>query len=230
MERLSFYIDKKITYVQVERTSNKNMYIKVKDEKVVVYAPKKVSLQTINDFVSKHIDSFIKYIEESKMNKLYSINEKFIFLNGKKYSFNVLTGFNESTIKVSKNNVYIQCKTGSNEEIEIAIKTYLKDFLLKYISKHCNDFEEMMNVPHHTFKVSYKSSNWGVNYVNKRRIILSSRLSHYSNEVIKYVIIHELAHHFFPHHQSNFWNLVKKYIPNYKELRDKLKSNKSMEE
>ena len=159
MERLSFYIDKKITYVQVLRTSNKNMYLKIKDEKIIVSAPHKLSLDEINSFVSQHINSFNKYIQQSKANRLYSINDKFVFLNGTKYSFDVLTGFSRSSLKVLENKVYIHCKSGSDEEIIRAIKGYLKKYLINYCSLNQETIEKKMNVAHHDLSFRYKSSN-----------------------------------------------------------------------
>ena len=230
MERLSFYIDKKITYVQVLRTSNKNMYLKIKDEKIIVSAPHKLSLDEINNFVSQHINSFNKYIQQSNANRLYSINDKFVFLIGTKYSFDVLTGFSRSSLKVLENKVYIHCKSGSDEEIIRAIKGYLKKYLINYCSLNQEAIEKKMNVAHHDLSFRYKSSNWGVNYINKKKIILSTRLSHFSDEVIYYVLVHELAHYFYPNHQKEFWALVQKHCPDYKNLRKKLKANKSMDE
>jgi predicted metal-dependent hydrolase len=33
--------------------------------------------------------------------------------------------------------------------------------------------------------------------------------------VIAYVVVHELAHIRHKHHQRDFWNLVKRYMPDY---------------
>ncbi|MCK5945992.1 MAG: hypothetical protein KAG04_01835, partial [Mycoplasmataceae bacterium] len=66
MKRLSFYVDKKIHYVDIERTKNKNMYLKVKNGEIVVSASKLTSERTIHKFVSLHIKKFVEYVEKQK--------------------------------------------------------------------------------------------------------------------------------------------------------------------
>ena len=40
---------------------------------------------------------------------------------------------------------------------------------------------------------------------------------------LDYVIVHELSHFKYHNHQSDFWTLVGKYYPKYKEARKMLK-------
>ena len=42
-------------------------------------------------------------------------------------------------------------------------------------------------------------------------------------DVIQYIIVHELAHIKHKHHQKSFWKLVEKYIPDYKQHVTELK-------
>jgi len=42
--------------------------------------------------------------------------------------------------------------------------------------------------------------------------------------VIQYIIVHELAHIRYKNHQKEFWRLVEKYMPNYKEMQRELKN------
>jgi len=43
-------------------------------------------------------------------------------------------------------------------------------------------------------------------------------------DVIQYIIVHELAHIKHKHHQKSFWNLVEKYLPDYKQHVTELKN------
>ncbi|RCT49902.1 M48 family peptidase, partial [Ureaplasma urealyticum] len=43
---------------------------------------------------------------------------------------------------------------------------------------------------------------------------LSYFLVHYDQEIIQYVVIHELAHIKYQHHQNSFWDFVLKYCKN----------------
>jgi predicted metal-dependent hydrolase len=75
-------------------------------------------------------------------------------------------------------------------------------------------------------KLKYTTSNWG-SCSSTGNINLSSRLLFSPQEVIDYVIIHELAHTYEMNHSSRFWDLVRKAMPDYKEKEKWLKVNRA---
>ncbi|MCI5082193.1 MAG: M48 family metallopeptidase [Saprospiraceae bacterium] len=64
--------------------------------------------------------------------------------------------------------------------------------------------------------LKYNSSNWG-SCSSKRNINLSTRLLLAPDEVMDYVIIHELAHLIEMNHSARFWKLVADAMPDYKQ-------------
>ena len=42
---------------------------------------------------------------------------------------------------------------------------------------------------------------------------------------LDYVIVHELSHFIHFNHSKEFWNLVNKYCPRYKQIKKELKEN-----
>lgn len=66
---------------------------------------------------------------------------------------------------------------------------------------------------------------WGSCSSNKN-ITINLKLVDKSDEEIKYVVLHELCHLKYMNHSDKFWNLVEKYMPNYKDIRKKLKYNR----
>lgn len=57
----------------------------------------------------------------------------------------------------------------------------------------------------------------------KNSISFSYLLMRHSIEVIDYVVLHELAHTKHHNHGKQFWNLIEKYMPDFKVRRDLLK-------
>jgi predicted metal-dependent hydrolase len=51
------------------------------------------------------------------------------------------------------------------------------------------------------------------------------RLFFAPENVVNYVLLHELAHLKHPNHSKKFWDLVEKVCPNYKEYEVWLKQN-----
>ena len=65
-------------------------------------------------------------------------------------------------------------------------------------------------------RLRYNRSNWG-SCSNTGNISLSTRLLLAPQEVIDYVIVHELAHISEFNHSDNFWSLVEEALPGYKQ-------------
>lgn len=65
-------------------------------------------------------------------------------------------------------------------------------------------------------RLKYNHSNWG-SCSSKGNINLSTRLLFAPDEVIDYVIIHELAHRIEMNHSPRFWKLVSEAMPDYEE-------------
>lgn len=54
-------------------------------------------------------------------------------------------------------------------------------------------------------------------------INFSFRLCLYPPEVIDYIVVHELAHMIELNHSPRFWNIVEKYIPNYRQIKSRFR-------
>ncbi|MBO5478319.1 MAG: M48 family metallopeptidase [Clostridia bacterium] len=63
---------------------------------------------------------------------------------------------------------------------------------------------------------------WG-SCSSSKNITINRKLICYSQNAIRYVILHELCHLKYMNHSKDFWNLVATYMPNYKEAKKELK-------
>ncbi len=74
---------------------------------------------------------------------------------------------------------------------------------------------ELMGVDFQSVSVSSAKTRWGsCSYDNKIRY--SFRLLYVPQEMIEYVIVHELTHTKHKNHSPAFWEEVEKYVPDYK--------------
>jgi len=76
--------------------------------------------------------------------------------------------------------------------------------------------EQYFRQPIRDVRLKYNHSNWG-SCSSTGNINLSTRLLFAPQEVIDYVIIHELAHRIEPNHSPRFWAQVAQAMPNYKD-------------
>ena len=58
---------------------------------------------------------------------------------------------------------------------------------------------------------------------SNKNITINLKLAKKEEEVIEYVIVHEMCHLKYMNHSKEFWRLVENYIPEYKKYRASLK-------
>jgi predicted metal-dependent hydrolase len=78
--------------------------------------------------------------------------------------------------------------------------------------------------PVNSVNLKFNRSNWG-SCSTKSNLNLSTCLLFAPEDVIDYVIIHELAHLIEMNHSHRFWALVENAMPDYKEKEKWLKDN-----
>ncbi len=223
MKSMNFLFKNKVYKVLIKRSKIKNLYLRVKNGNIIASVPRLVSKKLIKEFVEKNIESCVNHLEKIKSNFLYSTGQKFIFLREEKHQILILKGFKNNGYKIIDDNLYLETKNGTKSEVEKLIKEILEIITFNYVFKKIPFFEQKMNLQKHDFKVSYRKSYWGKNFINKNKILFSSNLSHLKEELTDYIIVHELTHNIFPNHSKDFWKIVEKYKPNFKELNKKLK-------
>ncbi len=73
-------------------------------------------------------------------------------------------------------------------------------------------------------KLRYNYSKWG-SCSSNQVISLSTRLIFAPQEVVDYVIVHELAHLIEMNHSSRFWSIIEEIIPDYRDQEKWLREN-----
>lgn len=196
--------------VEIIKKNNRNTYIRVKNGKVLVTTNYLTSKNSIMKLINDNIDTIKKMIDKDK--KRLDKQEEFYYF-GKKYD--LIYGFNE--IEFSDNKIYANNSRDFKKYLDKEIVRIYKERLDYWY----NVFEEDIPVPN--LKIRNMTSRWGVCNIKNHNVTLNYQLSKYDSSCLDYVIVHELSHFIHPNHSRDFWSLVGKYYPKYKECRKMLK-------
>ena len=199
-------IDGKYYDVDIIKKNNKNTYVRVKNGRIVVTTNYLTSKNSIIKLIMDNKDSIISMID--KDSKRMDKNENFYYF-GKKYD--VIYGFRD--IDISDDKIYVYDK----KSLDKYISKNIVDIYLERLNYWYNMFEEDIPVPN--LKIRKMTSRWGVCNIKNHNVTLNYQLSKYDICCLDYVIVHELSHFIHPNHSRDFWNLVSKYYPRYKECR-----------
>ena len=100
----------------------------------------------------------------------------------------------------------------------------LKRKLLELLSIMTRNLEkEMQIIKPYKIRVKKMSSRYGSNSLKSHALSFQFELVYFSYDIIRSVVVHELAHEFQRNHGPKFYDIVYKYCPNYWELKSKLK-------
>ena len=197
----------------INRKNNKNTYLRVDENlNIVISTGYFVTKNRLQKFIDSNEKAILKMIDRQK--------EK----NNRKKAFRYLG--NEYEIIYDKNykGVEINDKKIVAPDEKTLKKWYNKEtreLFLERLKVNYNRFDE--EIPFPNLRIRTMKTRWGVCNIKTRTVTLNSLLMEYSTEKLDYVIVHELSHLIYFNHSKDFWNLVSKYVPNYKQIRKELK-------
>lgn len=109
------------------------------------------------------------------------------------------------------------------------IRHFYKREAVKILSERLQYWSEQMNLRPSQVKFREQRTRWGS--CSSRKVInLNWRLIVFPQEIIDYVIVHELAHLEHMNHSDRFWSLVEKHLANYAVLMRTLRQSQNLVE
>ena len=116
---------------------------------------------------------------------------------------------------------YMPPNLSSAQIKEICIKTYRR-LARAHITSSVAQIAAHMGVTPASVKINSAKTRWG-SCSARRGLNFSWRLVMAADDVIDYVVVHELAHIFEMNHSAKFWAIVEQVLPDYKQRQAKLK-------
>ena len=200
-----------LTDYQLIRSKRKSLSIQIDHSgAIVVRAPIRLDKLVIESF----INSKKKWIEK-KQNLIlsrgkisYEDGEMFYYL-GKKYPLEI--ALNDKPSVDFDGEKFLLSGDGKSN-----LLAFYKDQFIKIVQPRIEYFSKKFDFKYSNVRYRKQKTVWGScgpkNDINLNYLLIMSPIS-----VIDYVLIHELCHTKIKNHSSQFWNLVEKTMPNYKE-------------
>lgn len=199
--------------IKIIRKNIKHTYIRVKDGNIIVTTNYLTPKIYINSLIKNNIKNIEKMVVQDLKKQEKETN---FYLFGQKY--NIIYDNNINKLIIQEDNLI----TKNQEQLDKYINELIKKNFSSRLEYWFNKFEEDIPIPN--LKVRKMKTRWGVCNTKNNNITLNYYLYKYDLKCLDYVIVHELSHFIEGNHSKNFWKIVEKYYPNYKEIRKKLKS------
>ena len=221
------------------RNYKSSRYLKMYFKADVLYIskPKYVSMKTTMAFIKENEEYiYKKYTAINKNNDLklkkWETGESFSY-KGEKYTIESKnTNENKIQIDFNEENKVIHLlypfnliETNRKAYIDKGMKKILKNNTLVLLKEKVPYWSKATNISYKQFKVNDATSKFGSCIPSTKIMHFSSRLIMLPEDKIDAIVVHELCHIVYPNHSKDFYNLVRKYIPDYDEINKWLKEN-----
>lgn len=172
----------------------------------------------------KILSSEIQTIKQWKTGEvIYYKGEKFMIIRGNANSLSIKLNEQQKQIIITMPENLAQ------EQIKIYVDKLIKKLLKKntevIIAERLPYWSKITQIDYNEVKVRDATTKYGSCVPDKKNLHFSSRLVMLPQDKIDAIIVHELCHMKYKNHNKEYYDLVKKYIPNYKEIDKWLKVN-----
>ena len=206
-----------ITYT-VNKAVNRNMYITVQNGEVVVNAPWYFTSNKIQQIVQEKKNWILSKMQEYEEN-LSNIQSVKIF--GKNYDVQVEYKNIKAPELNLRENYKIEIilpakykKVGNEQILKMSIEKMYEQIANTEIEDIMEKTRKMLGIAPEDYEIRKMEKKLGK--CEDGKITIAPELMQYKREVIEYVVTHEFCHLKYKTHGKRFYQIIEKYIPEYK--------------
>lgn len=108
--------------------------------------------------------------------------------------------------------------------VKQVLETVYRNRVRSHLTERADHYAKRMGVTYKTIELRNQRTRWG-SCSTGGTLSLNWRLVMTPPDVIDYIVVHELAHLIEQNHGEEFWQTVRKYVPDYEEKADWLVEN-----
>jgi len=205
------------------RSKRKTVAITIRDGNIEVRAPNRMPKRDIEKFITEKEKWILKNInlQRQRANQRVSFSLNYgdsVICRG---TPRVITAKSGDYVSYDDECFFIPADL-TPDEIKYACVQIYKIIAKLVLLEKTYEFAKLYPVKPATVKVNSAKARWGSCSAN-RNINYSWRLIMADDDVIDYVVVHELSHMMELNHGDYFWKIVEEVLPDYRERKIRLK-------
>ncbi|QOR67049.1 M48 family metallopeptidase [Cytobacillus suaedae] len=190
---------------------------------VIVQAPKKTQDEQVIELLEANWELVLSKSKEMKgrldgpQQKVYDQGGDFLYL-GNSYPIKISLDnkIEKENVVFRENQLTIFVKQHDDEKIKQALKRFYYQQCKALVEKSIQSHQGHFKMKPRSVRITDNQTNWGTCDSNFQ-LTFNWRLAMAPQEVIDYVVVHEMCHMVHLNHDRSFWRLVGKIMPDYKE-------------
>lgn len=191
-----------------------------------VLIPYGYSIDKVTDFLNKNIDWLKQHkeqaLEKRGLPKTYEDGEK-IMLLGEPLTIRYAASdrYSDPVIKDGELRVAVS-DYSAREQIIKSIDRFIAELSFREIDLCMKEMVSKTGLMPDKVTVKPMTASWG-RCISNKHISINYKVIAFDRECISYVCLHELCHLVYMNHSKEFWTLVSRYCPDYKQIQNRMK-------
>jgi predicted metal-dependent hydrolase len=206
-------------YIHIIKKNLKHTYLSFNDEGVLLIKSPQISQKQLEHILLKKaswITSSQKKLANKKGGKLDFIHKSILYFLGKAYPIHTVKHDKKITKLIFHGDSFtLYYHTWDETLFQSHIHMFYKNQIMQYLPQQIYKWEKIMHVQSKKINFRKTKRQWG-SCSKHNHLSFNTMLMKLPPDVIEYIIVHELAHITFKHHQKDFWEYVEKFLPDYR--------------
>lgn len=219
---------------EFSRKNIKNINLRIrKDGSVFVSAPQRISAQAVESFIisrSKWIFKHIDRLNDLKKENTFELKSgTVITIFDNKYLLTV-TESRSRSCHIENDELVVTLPDKSNTDmLKNTLSSFLEDRLKETLDTLCSSIYEKdfkaLNISYPEIRIRKMRSRWGSCHSQNKKVIFNKQLVFLPTKCVEYIIYHEFTHFIQPNHSSEFYKVLKGFLPDLYERKNELKKH-----
>lgn len=215
-----------ITYT-IDKNINNDLYISVQNGEVVVQAPWYFSRNQIQEIVEEKKRWILEKIKEYEIQKQQYLSGRIVKILGKNCSINIIyenrkapnVNLEENVIEIQLPNKYK--KVNNTEVLKILVEKMYKVIAEREIERAMEKTRKLLGYAPEDYEIT-RMNKMLAKCSQDKKITINLEIVKYRREIIDYIVLHEFAHLKYKTHSKKFYEIIKKYEPNYEKYEEEI--------
>lgn len=215
--------DGEVDYVLVRRRGRRGVGLKVDETGLTVNAPSTMPLARIETLVRDSEGWVLRKVAEWRGRRPPAVSwteGARVPYRGGGLALRLAEGRRARVARV-EGELRVATRTGGAEEVRLAVVAWYKREARAYLGGRVAALASAAGIALPRLFISSATTRWG-SCNSRREVRLAWRLVKAPDELVDYVVCHELAHLRHMDHSAAFWAEVERQCPGYRALRERL--------
>ncbi len=214
-------------YTHIVNSKLKHIYLSFDNEENLVIKSPKVSQYDIEQLLLRKSDWINKSRKRllQKKGKAPNFSQPSeLYYQGEPYPLKLIEQTKKRTTLVFNQEVFLLYYHQYDEKLfQKHVDNFYKEEAKQFIPPLVEMWSAKMALSPTNIRFRKTKRQWG-SCSGKDVLSFNTMMMKLPQDVVQYIIVHELAHITHKHHQRSFWKLVEKYMPGYKQYVAQLKN------